>query len=121
MERFLNLLLRVTLGTKSSETEEKKKEDLRELVTAFKTQNKHLLAQCDELKAREQPEIRLTRRKSDEEFKIKSKSKRDKNSDEELKCEFPSYISKDKNAEIKCNSCGKWICETCREVKISKL
>ena len=103
------------------ETEEKEKEDLRELVTAFRTQNKHLLAQCTELKGQKQAEIRLTRRISDEEFKIKSKSKKAKTNEEELKCEFPSCVSKDEDAMIKCNSCGKWICETCSEAKISRL
>ena len=103
------------------ETEVKEKEDLRELVAAFKMQNKHLLAQCAELKAQKQAEIRLTRQKSEEEFKIKSKSKKAKSTEEALKCEYPSCLNTNEDAAIKCNSCGKWICETCSEVKIAKL
>ena len=103
------------------EAEEKEKDDCRELIKAFKTQNKHLLEKCAELKAHKQAEIRLTRRKSDEGFKIKSKSNRAKTNDEELKCEFPSCLNTDEDSVIKCNSCGKWICETCSEAKISKL
>ena len=105
------------------ETEVKEKEDLRDLVAAFKTQNERLVSQCAELKAHKQAEIRLTRQKSDKEFKIKSKSKakKAKSTDEELKCESPSCLNEETDAVIKCNSCGKWICESCSETKIAKL
>ena len=38
-----------------------------------------------------------------------------------MKCENPSCVNNNEDTLIKCHACGKWICETCSEARISKL
>ena len=53
-------------------------------------------------------------------IRTKSKAKKGKNT-EVLKCEFSDCENNDEDALIKCNSCGKWLCDSCSEARISKL
>ena len=103
------------------EKDEAEKKELRDLVAAFKRQNEHLVHQCSELKAEKQSEVKLTRRISEEDFKTKSKSKKVKAEEEDLKCENPNCVNTNEDTLIKCHACGKWICETCSEARITKL
>ena len=103
------------------EKDENEKKELRDLVAAFKRQNKHLVQQCSELKEEKQREVKLTRKLSGEDFKTKSKSKKLKATEEDLKCENPNCVNTNEDTLIKCHACGKWICETCSEARITKL
>ena len=99
----------------------KEKEGLNDLVKTLKVQNAQLSTEHEKLKATKQTEIILTRKKSEEVIRTKSKAKKGKSIAEALKCEYVDCENKDEDALIKCNSCGKWICDSCSEARITKL
>ena len=115
-QQGVNIQLRSEIDKSERECNE-----LRNLVAAFKSQNEHLLQQCSDMKSQQEREVKLTRRLSEDDFKTKSKSKKAKPTDEDLKCENANCVNSNEDTLIKCHACGKWICETCSEARISKL
>lgn len=100
----------------------KQKDDSSDLVAALKAQNSLLTSERDRFKKASESKVELKRRGSEEMIKSKSKAKKAiAEGQGNLVCEFPGCDNKNEDALIKCNSCGKWICETCSEARITKL
>ena len=97
-------------------------EEIKTENTVLKSQNTLLITERDELKSALKQDVKLTRRKSEEVIKTKSKAKRaNADGQEDLQCEFAGCENKAEDALIKCNACGKWICEACSGARIAKL
>ena len=97
------------------------KDKLNDMINALKRQNEHLIAERDKLKSTIPTGSKLTRQKSEEMIRTKSKTKKGKGNVEELECEHPDCGNKNEDALIKCNSCGKWMCDSCSDARIAKL